>query len=169
MQTALRDFRLQKIPNDAGNILASGNLAFQFGNFIVQVAMIHALGDFALQNLFQFLEIEDHAGCRVGFTRHSDFQRVVVSVAVRVVALAEDPLVLLRAHGRVVVEMGCGKLNFSRQVDHVFAIALMPHSMLGGYLQDTLSLSMPESLFGERDRRPRVPRRTAIYRGGHTR
>ena len=112
--------------------------------------MIHALGDFALQNLFQFLEVEDHAGCRVGFARHSDFQRVVVSVAMRVIALAKDPLVLLRAHGRVVVQMGCGKLNFSRQVDHVFAIASMPHSMLGGYLQDTLSLSMPESLFGER-------------------
>ena len=69
---------------------------------------------FAVQDLFQLLEIDDEAGPRIDFTLHCDFQSVVVTVAVGVVAFAEDALVLLRSEFRIVVVVRGGEFGFAR-------------------------------------------------------
>jgi len=48
------------------------------------------------------LEIDHKAGAGIDFAFYRDFQRVVVAVAVGVIALAEDAAVFLRSELRVV-------------------------------------------------------------------
>ena len=49
---------------------------------------------------FSSFKIEDHSGDRIRFAGDGDFQRVVVAVAMRIVALAEDAPVLFRGQTR---------------------------------------------------------------------
>src|ERR1700730_14334575 len=118
MQISARDFWLKKSPNHSGDVLASRNLPRELGNFVVKKSMIHTVGHFALQNLFQFLEVEHHACSRIGLPRDSYFQHVIVSVSMRVIAFAEYATVLLRRKRRVVVEMRCRELDFACQINH---------------------------------------------------
>ena len=69
------------------------------------MTMIHALHHFAFENVFQFFQIKYHAGRRIGFARHRDLQCVIVSVAIRVVALSEDSTVLLGRKIRIVIDV----------------------------------------------------------------
>ena len=73
-----------------------GILPVEFGHLVIQVAVVHAIHHFALQNIFQFFQVEDHAGGGVGLAGDSHFQRVVVPVAMRIIALAEDAAVFFR-------------------------------------------------------------------------
>ena len=60
---------------------------------MIQVLMVHSLDHFALQNVLQFFQVKDHAGCRIGFSRNRHFERVIVSVSMRIATFAEDALV----------------------------------------------------------------------------
>jgi len=118
MQISARNLRLQKSPDDGGNVLAGRNLPGEFGNFIIQKPVIHAVGDFALQNFFQFLEVKHHARGRIGLARYSYFQHVIVTVTMRIIALPKDAPILLRRESRIMVEMRRGELDFARNVNH---------------------------------------------------
>ena len=52
--------------------------------------MVHGVEHFAVHDFFQLLQVDDETGARIDFAFHRDFQGVVVAVAVRVIALAED-------------------------------------------------------------------------------
>src|SRR5208283_3089435 len=56
----------------------------------------------------------------VRLTRHGDFERVIVAVAMGIVALAKNAPVLLRGERGVMVEMRSRELDFARQVHHRF-------------------------------------------------
>src|SRR5467141_1746675 len=118
MQPALGDFGLQQLPDYASNVLTSRNLSGQFSDVVIEMTMIHALHDFAFENLFQFFQVQDHAGHRIRLALDGYFQRVIVPVAVRVIALPEDSTVLLSRKIRVVINMRGGKLDFSREKNH---------------------------------------------------
>ena len=118
MQMPARDLRLEQTPDDRRDVLASRNLPGKFRNLVIQKAVIHPVGHFALQNFLQFLQVEHHAGRRVRLARHSHFQHVIVPVAVRIVALAEDAPVLLGRKRRVVIEMRRRKLDLACQINH---------------------------------------------------
>src|SRR5437660_1637594 len=71
----------------------------------VQVLVIKALQDLALDELIQIDQIADHAGALIHRPANRDFERVAVTVSMGVVALAEDALVFVRRELRVVVVM----------------------------------------------------------------
>src|SRR2546429_6189400 len=95
MQPALRNFRLEKLPDDSRNILASRNLARQLRHFIVQMAMVHAPHDFLFENLFQFFQIQHHAGDGIGLALDGYLQRVIMTMAMGIVALTKNTADLL--------------------------------------------------------------------------
>src|SRR5258708_34656809 len=101
MQTALPDFRFQQFPNYAGDVLTSRNLSGQFSDLVIEMTMIHALHDFAFENLFQFFQVQHHAGHRIRLALNGYFQRVIWPVAVSVIALPKDSTVLLSRKTRV--------------------------------------------------------------------
>jgi hypothetical protein len=76
--------------------------------------MVHALRNFAIQDLFQLLQIKNHSGDRIGLASDSDFKRVVVAMAMRIIAFAEDAPVLFRGQSGIVVQMRSGELEFAR-------------------------------------------------------
>src|SRR5258708_7075598 len=94
------------------------------------MTMIHALHDFAFENLFQFFQIQHHAGHRIRLALDGYFQRVIVPVAVRVIALSKDSTVLLSRKIRVVVDMRGGKLDFSREKNHGCSLILPIRELL---------------------------------------
>ena len=127
--------------------------------------MIHPLDDFALENLLQLFEIHNHPRNRIRFTRDRNLQRVVVPVTVRVIAFAKNPLVLLRAQCRVVIQVRSRKLDFARQINHVFATGLM----LRGPLSDIVSLSIPAYPSYGSGKKPTTLRQTATCPECHKR
>src|SRR6266436_10303899 len=118
MQPALRDSRLQQLPNYARNIFTGRNLSRQFSDLVIEMTVIHALHHFAIENFLEFFQVQDHAGDRIGLARNGYFQSVIVSVAMLIVALAKDTTVLLHRKIRVVVEVRGGKFDFSREKNH---------------------------------------------------
>src|SRR5713101_9412853 len=82
------------------------------------MTMIHALRHFALEDGFQLLQVQHHAGDRVGLSGDGHFQSVIVPVAVRVVALSKDSAILLGRKSRVMVEVRGRELDFPRKKDH---------------------------------------------------
>src|ERR1019366_10809777 len=118
MQVPASDLRVEQPPNYFRDVLARRNLPGKFRHFVIQKAVIHAIGYFALQNFFEFLEVEHHARRRVRFSSHSHLENVVVSVTVRIVALPEDAPVLLGRKRRIMVEMRRRKLDLACQINH---------------------------------------------------
>ena len=80
--------------------------------------MVHALHDFAFENLFQFFQVQHHAGDWIGLALDSHLQRVIMTMAMGIVALTKNTAVLLGRKIRVVVEMRSRKLDFARQQYH---------------------------------------------------
>jgi len=63
----------------------------------------------------------------IGLAGNRDFERVVMSVPMRIIALAEDAPVLLGRKSRIVVEMRGRKFDLARDRNHYLA------AMLAGY------------------------------------
>ena len=80
--------------------------------------MVHGVEHFAMHDLFELFEVDNETGAGIDFAFYGDFEGVVVAVAVRVIAFAEDAAVLLRSKVRVVVEVGGGEFSFAREIDH---------------------------------------------------
>ena len=90
----------------------------EFGDFFVEEAVVHGVEHFAVHDFFELFEIDDEAGAGIDFAFYRDFERVVVAVAVGVVAFAEDAAVFFRSEIRVVVVVRCGEFGFAREIDH---------------------------------------------------
>ncbi len=88
------------------------------------MAMVEAGHDFAFENIFQFSEIEDHSGAGIRLAGDGDFENVIVAVSMRIIAFAENALVLGGGKFRVVIKVRGGKFDFARQANHDFAEAL---------------------------------------------
>src|SRR6185437_1900963 len=82
--------------------------------------VIHALGHFAIQNFLQLPQIKNHARLRIWFAGYGNFENVIVAVAVRITAFAEDAPIFLRREIWVVVKVRGRKLQFSRYAYHGF-------------------------------------------------
>src|SRR5438270_9109408 len=82
------------------------------------MAMVHALHDFLFENLFQFFQIQHHAGDWIGLALDGYLQRVIMAMAMGIVALTKNTAVLLGRKIRVVVEMRSRKLDFACQQYH---------------------------------------------------
>jgi hypothetical protein len=80
----------------------------EFGQCI-EVHMFVARQDFARHETVQDRQIADHARARIHRTADRDFQRVVMTVAVRIVALAVGGAVLLGRHFLAVQPVRSGK------------------------------------------------------------
>jgi hypothetical protein len=57
--------------------------------------MVKGIEHFPAHDVLQIPKIDYKTGLGIDRTLHSNFQSVVVTVTVRIIALAEDPLVLL--------------------------------------------------------------------------
>ena len=90
----------------------------EFGDFFVQEAMVHGVEDFAVHDFFELLEVDDEAGAGIDFAFDRDFERVVVAVAVGVVAFAEDAAVFFRSEAGIVVVVRGGEFGFAGEIDH---------------------------------------------------
>lgn len=104
MQARVRqvDMRGELVPERDHEIFRRGDDAAQEIDFVVQVAVVARVDDHALEELFQFGEIHEVAGHRIGRAAERDFEHVVVAVPVRIGAEAVLPLVPREALGRVV-------------------------------------------------------------------
>jgi hypothetical protein len=76
--------------------------------------------DLAFKNVFQLLEVDNKSGGRIHVTRHSNFQSVIMAVAVAIRASAEDAEVLLRRPRVIPVIVGGRKLGFAGEKYHEF-------------------------------------------------
>src|SRR5260370_39668037 len=73
VQFALRNPRLEQLPNNARNVFASRNLPGQFRHLVIQVAVIPAPHDLPLPNLLQFLPLPHHSAYRIPLPPPGDF------------------------------------------------------------------------------------------------
>lgn len=85
--------------------------------------MVEAIDNFAIHELLELLQIDYKSRALVHFARHRHFQGVIVSMAVRIAALAKDALVLFRGQFGIVIEVRGGKLRLARQIDHACALS----------------------------------------------
>jgi hypothetical protein len=60
------------------------------------------------------LEVDYESGAWIDFTFYGDFERVIVTVAVGVIAFAEDAPVFFRRECRVVIIVRRGEFGFAR-------------------------------------------------------
>src|SRR5690242_18566595 len=80
--------------------------------------MIERVDHLAIHDVLQLFQVHHEAGAGIHLPFDRDFQGVIVSMAIRVIALAENALVLLRRKLGVVIIVGSGKLCFSCQENH---------------------------------------------------
>ena len=64
---------------------------------------------FPFHALVKIDQIADHPGSRVNWPAHSDFQRVVMTMPVRIITLSVRREVLLRRHFSAMQPVRCGK------------------------------------------------------------
>src|SRR5215472_219324 len=93
-------------------------MVLEFHNLLVQESMIQHVDDFPVHNLLELFQVNHKPRPLIDLTFDRYFQRVVVAVAVRVVALPKKTFVLFRGELRIVVEVRSRKLRFPRQIDH---------------------------------------------------
>src|ERR1700683_4582593 len=118
IKTALRNFGRKQVPNYNCDVLTRGDQALQLWHLIIQEAVVHPLHHFIFKQVLQLAKIEHHPSSRIGLPFHSNLERVIVSVPMRIIALAENALVLLGGKSWIVVEVRSGALAFARQRDH---------------------------------------------------
>lgn len=118
MQLGRRQLRRETLPNGDGQIFSCWNASGKFGHFSVQESMIHGVEHFAIHSFFELLQINYKTGSRIDLSLHRDFEDVIVSVSVGVVAFPEQAPVLLRRKLRIVVVVRSGEFSFAGQVEH---------------------------------------------------
>src|SRR4051812_42101417 len=119
VETSLLQLGFETLPNSDGDVLSGGDTGGEFHDFFIQEAMVHGIENFAMHYLFQLLEVDDEARLRVDFPFHRNFERVVVAVAVGIVALAKKAKVFFRREVRIVIVVRCGEFRFTSKVDHI--------------------------------------------------
>jgi len=76
--------------------------------------MVHSLQHFAVQKVFQLLEIDDESRGGIDLALYRYLQGIVVPVPIQVGALAEDATVLFLGPLRIMVIMRRRKLALAR-------------------------------------------------------
>ena len=109
---------LENAPERHGDFFARGNFSRELRDFIIQMTVVHALRHFAIENLLQFLQVENHPRFRIGFAGDRYFQNVIVPMTFRIVAFAEDTPIFLRRQIRIVIKVRGRKFEFSSYADH---------------------------------------------------
>src|SRR5580658_6567729 len=118
MQFGGCEFGSEPLPDHDGQIFGGRGSGEELGNFLVQEAMVEGIEHFPAHDVFQLLEIDDETGARIDSAFHCNFESVVVAVSVRIIALAEDALLLFRSEIRIVIVVRSGEFGFASQVDH---------------------------------------------------
>ena len=114
----VREGALQYFEDPDAEILCSGHFFAEIFHR-VQVLKVIAGEDFPFDAGVEIDEVADHAGGEVDRAADGDFEGIVVSVSVRVVALAVGGEVLSRGHFRAVEAMRGGEAIAAGEVsDH---------------------------------------------------
>ena len=90
----MRNFSIQAIPDGDGNVLGCGNAGGKVRDFEIEVAMVVYADHFALEYIFQLLQINHKSGHWVDFASDGHLESVVMTMPVAVGALPEDALIL---------------------------------------------------------------------------
>src|SRR5207253_10845121 len=95
----------EPLPDGNCQILGGRDTREKIRHFLVKKMVIKSVEHFAIQNLFQLLAVKDKRRAQIHFALHRYFQRVIISMAIRIVALAKNPAIFLRRKIRVVIVM----------------------------------------------------------------
>src|SRR5665213_2603229 len=91
---ARRDSRREELPKNKSNVLRRRNNSIEFRHIVIQMLVIYFGENNFVNEFAKFFEV-DHVSCfRIGFPGDGHFDRVIMPVPARVVALIEDALVL---------------------------------------------------------------------------
>ena len=90
------DLAIEPPPDGNGYIFRRRNRCPKLRNLKVQVAMIVNSHHLTLKNIFQFFQVHHKAGNRIDFSRHCNFQRVVMPMPIAVGTFAEHTRILFR-------------------------------------------------------------------------
>ena len=85
-------------PDADGQVLRRGDLVFEIRNFLVKKAMVHCIDDLAIHDLLELFQVDHKSRPLVHISLYRNFQRVVVPVAMRIIALAKDAQILFRGN-----------------------------------------------------------------------
>ncbi len=96
---------MQAAKDLAADIFGGRHDAAELGDFFVQIFLVEGLENFALDERVEVAQICDHPGRWINRAGDSHFQRVIVPVAVRIIALAIDALIFRVAQLRRVQTM----------------------------------------------------------------
>ena len=122
MQPGSIQLSCQTVPDCNCQVFRSGNFIAELGHFFVEMAMIEVIDHFPVHQLLEPFQIDDEAGALVHRARYGDFERVIVPVSMRIVAFAEDALVLFRRKFGIVIEVRSGKLRLASEINHACAL-----------------------------------------------
>src|SRR5581483_3915399 len=104
-------------------------------------------------------QVDNESRSRVDLALYRNLEQVIVAVAVRVIALAEQALVLLWRELRIVVVVRCGEFSFAGQVEQCGVSSLFNATLIV-----TATVDRPRrTLFPEYQER----RVTSVFRCTH--
>src|SRR5580700_6640654 len=106
---------LQALKNLHAEILRGRHTIAKGLHILIQVSMVEWLDNLPRDVTIEIGKIGDHARGRIDRPRHGDFHNVVVSVSIRVIALAVDSLVFGVVQLRAVQAMRSRQLITPRQ------------------------------------------------------
>ena len=108
LQMSGAEAAMQNVVNRGAQVFRGGNVSFELWPNI-KILVVESLQHLAFDKLVEIYEVANHSGARVNRTADRDLKRVVVSVAVGVVALAVSNAIFLFRHLVAVQAMGGGK------------------------------------------------------------
>src|SRR5437588_303007 len=69
--------QLKTLQDSNGDVFGGGNLPGKLGDLFVQEAVIHGVENFAVENVFELLEVHHKTGARIDFAFDGDLESVV--------------------------------------------------------------------------------------------
>ncbi len=129
VQSAEGQFGSDPPPDGYRQIFRRRHASAKFSNFFVEEAVVEDVQHLARQYLLEVFQVHHQSGTRINLSLNGDLQDVVVSMAVRVVSLAEDAPVFLGRKFRAVVIVRGGKLRFPCEINHKFMVYGSPFNI----------------------------------------
>src|SRR5579884_3094256 len=93
MQPGAIQLSCQPVPNCDRQVFRCGNFVAKLRYLFIEVTMIEHIDYLAVHDVLELLQVHYKARARVHLSRDCDLQGVVMSVPMRIVALAENALV----------------------------------------------------------------------------
>ena len=113
VQLCFLELRFQALPDCDCQIFRGRNLSEKFRDLLVEEAVVHGVEHFVVHHFLELLEIDDETRVGIDLALYRDFQRVVVAVPVRVVALSEDAAILFGRKVGIVIIVRGGEFSFA--------------------------------------------------------